>query len=293
MDLRHLEIFCTVIEEGSFSKAGEALDLTQPTVSIHIKSLESDLSAKLIDRMGRKIQPTEAGNLLYKYGREIVRMKQDAIAAINDYTGNIKGNLTIAASTIPGEYILPEILSDFRKEFSTIIPILKINDSKNVFDMVVEGRADIGIIGEYIIDNGTTTEPFVDDEIILVAPKSFETKSLSKEDLKTLPFIVRGAGSGSRSTIVAALSSFDISLEDLNICAELGSTQAIIESLRNSMGLAFISRRAVKELLETSVINEVSLEGLPIKRVIYTVLNNMRTNSPINKTFIEFIKTYK
>ncbi len=293
MDLRHLEIFCTVLEEGSFSKAAEALRLTQPTVSIHIKALEKDLSARLIDRMGRKIQATEAGTLLYKYAREIVRMKRDALAALNDYTGNIKGNLIIAASTIPGEYILPPILSSFRQEFSSIVPILKISDSKNVFDMVVEGRADIGVMGEYIVDSGTTTTPFIDDEIILVAPGDFKKESLSQDDLKTLPFIIRGAGSGSRSTIVAALADFDISLDDLNICAEFGSTQSMIEALKSSMGLAFISKRAVKDLLSSGVINEIALSGLPIKRQIYTVLNNMRTVSPINKAFISFLKTFQ
>lgn len=293
MELRHLEIFCTVLEEGSFSKAAGTLHLTQPTVSIHIKALEETLSVKLIDRMGRKIQPTEAGSLLYKYARNIVTLKQDAISAINDHTGNIKGTFTMAASTIPGEYILPQILSDFRGEFTSVVPIVRIGDSKQVFDLVSNGRADIGVIGEAVKDRMITSESFMEDEIVLVAPKNFKVSSISQKDLEILPFIIRSAGSGSRSTVEKTLTDSGFLLDRLNICAELGSTQAMVEALKSSMGLAFISKRAVKELLISGEVREVAIKGFPIKRTLYTITNNMRTNSPITKTFLAFLKNYK
>ena len=293
MELRHLEIFCTVLEEGSFSKAAETLHLTQPTVSIHIKALEENLSVKLIDRMGRKIQPTEAGDLLYKYARNIVTLKQDAISAINDHTGNIKGAFTMAASTIPGEYILPQILSDFIGEFTSVVPSVRIGDSKQVFDLVSDGRADIGIIGETVKDRMISSESFMEDEIILVAPKNFKISSISQKDLELLPFIIRSSGSGSRSTVEEVLIEAGFTLDKLNICAELGSTQAMVEALKSSMGLAFISKRAVHELIDSGDVREVSIKGLPIKRTLYIITNNMRTNSPITKTFISFLKNYK
>ena len=293
MELRHLEIFCTVIEEGSFSKAAETLRLTQPTVSIHIKALEDSLSVKLIDRMGRRIQPTEAGHILYNYASEIVKLKSYALAAIDDYTGNIKGTLNIAASTIPGEYILPQILSDFKTEFASVVPVLKIGDSKEVIDMVMEGRVDIGVVGEGIKDKTLSSTVFTEDELILVAPRMMKLKSTHKDDLKSLPLIVRAPGSGSRATVEKLLSKMGLSIDKMNICAELGSTQATVEALKSAMGVAFISRLAVDGYIKSGELNEVPLQGLPIKRKLHLITNNMRTQSPITKTFLTFVKSYK
>ena len=134
MELRYLEIFCKVVELKSFSKAADELFLTQPTISNHIKALEDEVGIQLLDRLGRNVLPTKAGEVLYKYAREIVRLKSNAIQELNEFMGNVKGSLIIGGSTIPGEYILPEYIARFKKGYPNIAVTLRLGDTQDIIN---------------------------------------------------------------------------------------------------------------------------------------------------------------
>lgn len=290
MELRHLEIFCKIIECGGFSKAAAALNLTQPTVSIHIKALEDELATRLLDRFGRSVRLTSAGEVLYRYAKSIVKLKGEAQLALDQFSGMMRGTLSVGASTIPGEYIIPPLLSGFKAVYPEIRPCLRIGDTKSTYGLVLNSEVDMGIVGSFINDRNIIIKELMEDELILIAPKDFGKSVLTKKEFKSVPLIQREAGSGSRASIEEFLRNSGLESEGLNLAAEVGSSQALIQSVRCAMGLAFISRVAVDDLIKGGVLKEVRVAGLHIKRHFYTITHKMRSNSPVCNAFLEFLE---
>lgn len=287
MELRYLEIFNKVVELKSFSKAADVLYLTQPTVSSHIKALEDELEIKLLDRLGREIMPTKAGNILYNYAKEIVRLKKEAKQALEQFLGKMKGNLEIGGSTIPGEYILPSLISKFKKSYPEIIITLRIRDTKDVAALVLEGKVEIGVVGARIADNRIESREFLKDSLVLVAPPSYRKTKISKEDLKKIPLIFRERGSGSRETFEKIIKKDDMRSEDLNIVAEIGSTEAVKQSVKSGLGLSILSRLAVQEELSNNTLKEVKIPHLSITRSFYIITHKQRVKSPLCHSFLK------
>jgi DNA-binding transcriptional LysR family regulator len=289
MELKYIEIFCAVAELKNFSKAAQALHLTQPTVSIHIKSLEDEFSTRLFDRMGRTVLLTQAGEILYRYAKEIVQLKEDARLAMEKLKGTMSGRLVIGASTIPGEYILPPLLARFRDSYPEIFPALKIGDSSDIHKSVLEGEVDVGIVGAAIRDTNIVSKKFLDDELVLVSSATLKSSTLDTRALKDIPLLVREPGSGSRGTLEKHLKKIGLTIEDLNVVAEVGSSQAVIQAVESGMGMAFISRLSVVREIENKVLKTVPLKGIEIKRNFYIITHRLRFKSRICRTFIEFL----
>ncbi len=289
MDLKYIEIFCAVVELKSFSKAARALHLTQPTISIHIKALEDEFKTKLLDRFGRTIAPTQDGEILYRYAKEIVNMKENARLAMERLSGKMSGRLVIGASTIPGEYILPKYLSQFKSAYPEVFPALKIGDSKDIRESVLQGNVDLGIIGTQAKDKNIISRKFLDDELILVAPSGYRGSVLSRNELKTVPLLLRETGSGSRAAIEMHLKKAGIALESLNIAAEMGSSQALIQAVKSGMGLAFTSKLSVANDIQQKILKAVSLKGIRMPRSFYIITHRLRHHSRICTTLIEFL----
>ncbi|MEJ2247345.1 MAG: selenium metabolism-associated LysR family transcriptional regulator [Acidobacteriota bacterium] len=289
MELKYIEIFCAVAELKSFSKAAQALHLTQPTVSIHIRSLEDEFSTRLFDRMGRTVLPTQAGKILYRYAREIVQLKEDARLAMEKLEGTMSGNLIIGASTIPGEYILPSLLAQFIDSYPEIFPALKIGDSSGIYKSVLEGEVDVGIVGALIRDKNIVSKKFLDDELVLVSSSALKSSTMDTGALKEIPLLVRESGSGSRRTLEMHLKKIGLAIEDLNVVAEVGSSQAVIQAVESGIGMAFISRLSVVREIENKVLKTVPLKGMEIKRKFYIITHRLRFKSRICETFIEFL----
>ncbi|HAG50931.1 MAG TPA: LysR family transcriptional regulator [Deltaproteobacteria bacterium] len=290
MELRYLEIFCKVVELKSFSKAADELFLTQPTISNHIKALEDEVGIQLLDRLGRNVLPTKAGEVLYKYAREIVRLKSNAIQELNEFMGNVKGSLIIGGSTIPGEYILPEYIARFKKGYPNIAVTLRLGDTQDIINLLIDGNIEMGIVGSRTDDKRIDRREFLNDELILVAsPKHLKNykKQMDIKDLRKLPFIIREKGSGSRKTLEETLKDVGINVEDLNIAAEVGSTEAVKQSVRAGIGVSFLSRIAVKDEIPNKTLVEISIKHLDISRHFYIVTNNTRALSPICQAFIK------
>jgi DNA-binding transcriptional LysR family regulator len=289
MELKYIEIFCAVVELKSFSKAALALHLTQPTVSIHIKALEDEFSTKLLDRLGRTIQPTQDGAILYRYAREILNLKEGARLAMERISGTVSGAFAIGASTIPGEYILPHILARFREEYPDVFPALKIADSRNICQSVLDGTVDIGVIGTAIKDKNLTTRRFLDDELILVAPPAFRGSVLGKNEITAIPLVVRETGSGSKASLEENLKKIGLALGDLQIVGEMGSSQALIQAVKSGMGFAFLSSLSVADEIERGTLKAVKLKGISITRNFYIITHRLRFSTRICTTFIDYL----
>jgi DNA-binding transcriptional LysR family regulator len=295
IDFRHLETFCRVAALRSFSRAADDLFLTQPTVSGHILSLERSLSLRLFDRTGREVRLTKAGEMFLQYASKILTIRKDLLNALSEFSQGIRGELSLGASTIPGEYLLPKLMGAFKREHPLFALSLKIADSKEIVQELLQGEIEFGLIGAKLNHPSLQYEKYEEDEIIIVAPSDHplaRKRSVSFEDLLKEPWIIREEGSGTQMAVERALRKKGKSLKDFNVVVEMGSTSSVKEGVRAKLGLAFISRRAVEEELDRNLFCAIPLyEGMEsISRQIYIVAHRGKTLSPIGTKFLRFLK---
>src|SRR4030067_2021257 len=294
IDVRHLTTFCRVAALKSFSRAAEDLFLTQPTVSGHILSLERSLSLRLFDRTGREIRLTKAGEIFLRYASKILTVRKDLLNALSEFSQGIRGELSLGASTIPGEYLLPRLMGDFKREHPRFALSLKISNTKDIVQELLQGHIEFGLIGAKVDYPSLHYEKFEEDEIIVIAPSDHpltRKKSVGFEDLLKEPWILREEGSGTQMTVERVLRKKGKSLKDFNVAIEMGSTSSVKEGGKAKLGLAFISRRAVEEELNRNLFTSITLEGLEsISRQIYIVSQRGKTVSPAGMEFLRFLK---
>jgi DNA-binding transcriptional LysR family regulator len=292
VDLRQLEVFCRIVELKSFSRAAEAVFLTQPTVSQHVSALESFFDLQLLDRRGKEIQPTRAGELLYQYAQEILHLKEKACQSLSHYAGKKSGHLRVGASTIPGEYVLPALLGAFREAFPEITVTLSIGDTRQIIDAVAAGRIEIGIVGAKIKSGQLAYQSLVEDRIVLAASRKsalWNRESIRPADLLHIPLIQREDGSGTRLSLEKALAAHRVDYRSLRVTAEIGSTEAVKQAVLAGMGVSFLSERAIVKEKEYGLLREVPVRGIDIRRSFYSVLNRKKAPSPICKEFKAFL----
>src|SRR5215813_6922419 len=220
MDLRRLEIFAKVAELGSFSRAAEALFLTQPTISEHIRALEDELGVQLLDRLGRGATPTRAGELMLGYARRMLALSREARQALDQFQGRLSGQLVVGGSTIPGEYLLPSLLGQFKAKYPDISISLLIGDSRQVSAWVDDGRAEVGVVGARPSLRTLLSRELMPDELVVVLPAEHPwagRKSVTLADLQREPLIVREQGSGSREALERALGEANVDLTALRV----------------------------------------------------------------------------
>lgn len=287
-----MEIFSKVVELRSFSRAAAATYLTQPTVSEHIKALEESLGLKLLDRLGREVVPTRAGELLYGYARRILELQAEAWQALSQFAGCLKGRLILGGSTIPGQYLLPALVGRFKEGHPDVSVTLKIGDTREVVEGVLEGRLELGVVGARIEKGPLEYQPLARDKLALVVPAGHrwaQKGSVFLSELKEEPFVLRESGSGTRQTLEENLRAAGEEIGSLRVVAEMGSTEAIIQSIRAGLGVSVLSRLAVEERLDFGTLAIVAVEGLQLSREFFIVTHRARTLSPICQAFFSFL----
>lgn len=294
MELRHIETFLKIAELRSFTKAADELCITQPTASKQIVDLERFFDVRLIDRTKRTVTLTKAGEIFIKYARDIMSLKRDTIEAIDSFKGLKKGKMTIGASTIPGIYILPGVLSDFKDRYSGIRFELTISDTKNIVDLMEAGALDIGIVGSKNETGKLEYKKFIDDTIIVIAPPDYPG-TITFAQLKDHFLISRERGSATRNTFELAVGRLkNFRKNELNIIAELSDNEAIKEAVKSGMGMAYISKMAVKAELASGTLREVTIQGLPdIKRSFFIITRKGKTILPQVKALVEIIDKWR
>ncbi len=290
MDIHRLKVFASVFKHRSFSRAAEELNLTQPTVSDHIKALEEELNCKLFDRLSRKIIPTREAGVLIGRTNEVIEKVEGMKDLLGEFKRDLSGHLVIGASTIPGTYILPGLTASFRKENASVLFEIVVSDSRAIIDKVAGHELLIGIVGARLEARQVHYQPFLDDELIAVAAGTFEArKSLSIREIADSPLVMRELGSGTRREFERILERERIDPHQLNIVGIFGSTDAVKQAVKEGLGISILSRRSVKDELKYGMLREIKIRDADMKRQFYVITHRKRTLPHLYNIFLEYI----
>jgi DNA-binding transcriptional LysR family regulator len=293
-ELPHLATFVGVAERGSFTATADALEITQAAVSQRIAALERQLRTSLFDRRRGRIALTEAGERLYDYARRILDLHEQARRDLGAFHPVLSGDLPISASSVPGECLLPALLSEFRATHPQVHVRATVSDSASVIKDVEKGRATLGFIGQKVENPALETRSIGRDRLVLVVPLAHPwatRRTISLVGLAAEPLIIREPGSGSRSTLEKGLERAGASLAALNISLELGSNTAIKDAVKRGLGVAFLSKICVRRELEARELRAVGVQGLDLTRRFYVVHHRRRPLSIAAKAFVRFIES--
>ena len=293
MDLRHLAIFRAVIERGSFSAAADSLGVTQPAVSFHIRSLEERLGQKLIDRSGRQLSLTEAGEVLDDYARRLLSLEDELERELDALGTEIAGDLLLGSSTGPGELVLPRLCAAFRETNPKAGVRLAVYDTQHVCERVLEGSLELGIVGAESGPRGLDFEPFLRDELIVAVPAGHGLAGrdhISLAELAEQPLIMQQQGSGVRHVLMAAFAEEGVREHDLVIDLELGLQQSVKAAVLDGLGISVLSRLAVDREAADGMLSVVPIAGEGLTRDFFSVRPSGRTPKRIASAFLEFAR---
>ncbi len=275
MNTSQLKAFVSVVDHGSFSEAARLMGISQPAVTMQVQALESDIGAILLDRRYRRVDLTEAGRALLPHARRVLEELDCARVEIQELSGTVTGRLTLAASTTPGQYVLPHLLGAFLRENPEVGAGIVIADTAQVVELVETGQAQLGMVGAKVRGARAAFEEAGHDELVLIAEPS--SPLLSREglllgDLIEEPFIMREPGSGTRQVTETVLRSEGIDPGDLRVVTELGTSEAIVRAVEGGLGVAVVSRWVAEKALQLNTVSEVSVGGFPVSRPFFVVL---------------------
>jgi LysR family transcriptional regulator, transcriptional activator of the cysJI operon len=291
MDTRQLAAFCAVVERKSFSQAAERLGVTQPAVSLQIRSLEQRLGRQLLDRSGRRVEPTEAGRRLYASAQRVLAAEEHLLEDLDaDDEGAITGTLELGASTGPGGTVVPLLLCEFQEQHPDVRVRLTVSDTQTVVDRVAERELELGIVGAGRRHRGVAFEPFFRDEVVLAcsADHRFAGKTVSLDDLKGEKLIVMQEGAGVRQVIEDELRKAGMRLRDLDVRLELGLQESVRSAVLAGHGIAFISRLAIEADLAAGRITTARVRGLDPVREIFLARATGRSETRAARAFVAF-----
>ena len=288
MDLRRLQVFAKVYEHRSFSRAAEAILLSQPTVSGHIKSLEEELGVNLFDRLGREILPTQAAELLYGYARRVLELVEEAHSVLDAFLGRLRGELVLGGSTIPGQFVLPMLLARFAEMHPEVRVNLSIQHSDAICAGVLHGQLEAGVVGVRPEDDRLSATPWLYDQVVAAAwpGHPLAGRPVELEELSPYSLVLREPGSGTRSFVMKALKKSGHSIDHFKVMAELGSNTAVLQLVRAGIGVGFVSRRAMADDLGMGRLIELNLRGVDLTRRFYLITRRGRTLSPAVQAFL-------
>jgi DNA-binding transcriptional LysR family regulator len=291
MDTRQLAAFCAVVERKSFSQAAERLGVTQPAVSLQIRSLEQRLGRQLLDRSGRRVEPTEAGRRLYASAQRVLAAEEHLLEELDaDDEGAITGTLELGASTGPGGTVVPLLLCEFQEQHPDMGVRLTVSDTQTVVDRVAGRELELGIVGAGRRHRGVAFEPFFSDEVVLACPADhrFAGKTVSLDDLKGEKLIVMQDGAGVRQVIEDELRKAGMRLRDLDVRLELGLQESVRSAVLAGHGIAFISRLAIEADLAAGRIATARVRGLDPVREIFLARATGRSETRAARAFVAF-----
>jgi DNA-binding transcriptional LysR family regulator len=293
MDTRQLAAFCAVVERSSFSQAADQLGVTQPAVSLQIRSLEQRVGQQLLDRSGRRVEPTEAGLRLYRGAQRLLALEQQVLAELGEEAeGELKGRLEIGASTGPGGSVLPVVLGEFQQLHPLVHVALTVSDTHTVVEQVGRRELEIGVVGVASRQRGVSYEPLYRDEVVLAVPPDHKHagKSMSLEELKAEPLVLMQEGAGIRQMIDDELRELGLRLRDLNVKLELGLQESARAAVLAGIGATFISRIAIEGDLDAGALAVARVQGLEPARDVQLVRASGRAESRIAQEFVAFAR---
>jgi DNA-binding transcriptional LysR family regulator len=295
MEDHKLRVFCTVAETKSFSKASEIIHLTQPAVSLQIQALEETYETKLFDRSSSSVVLTPAGEVLYRYSKEILSLYAAADKEIGEITGLVKGSISVGASTTIGNYLLPSVVSDFKKKNPKIKIHLIVGNTKRIVELLNAGNLDLGLVEGETNKYKIITEKLISDELILIVPTHHpwsKRKEISMLDSIKEPFLFREEGSGTRQVIEKYFNKLGVTVQTMNITTILGSTEAIKEAVERGIGLSVVSKWAVRRESRYGSIRTLKFKEGKMLRDFSLIFNKNTITSYAVDEFLSFVRNY-
>jgi DNA-binding transcriptional LysR family regulator len=293
MDTRQLAAFCAVVERRSFSQAADRLGVTQPAVSLQVRALEKRLGTQLLDRSGRRVEPTEAGWRLYRGAQRMLALEGQLVAEVAATgEGALAGDLVLGASTGPAAVAIPVALAEFQRQNPDVRVFLTVSDTHSVVERVAARELELGIVGAARRHRGVRFEPFFSDQVILACPPthSFAGRTITLDELRADTLILMQEGAGVRQVVEDALRRQGVRLRDLDVRLELGLQESVRRAVEAGYGVTFISRTAVEADLAAGRLVEARVAGLDVTREISLASATGRARTRVADAFVEFAR---
>ena len=291
---RRLQVFYTVAKLLSFTKAADALHMTQPAVTFQIRQLEDHFNTRLFDRTHNRVSLTEAGQVAYQFGERIFELYAEMENAIKELTGDVSGALTVGASTTIAEYMLPSLLGTFKAQHPDVNLRLKVSNTEGIVSMVENNVIDLGVVEAPVANKNLLVEVCQEDELVLVIPADHplaQCETVAAAELVGYPFICREEGSGTREVVTEYLNAQGIDRTDMNECLELGSSESIKGAVEAGMGVSILSRATLSKELELGMLAAVRLDP-PLTRPFSFVRQRQKFRLRAMEELLEFARGY-
>ncbi|MFN2511477.1 MAG: selenium metabolism-associated LysR family transcriptional regulator [Pyrinomonadaceae bacterium] len=291
MDIRDLQIFVSVAKHLNFTRAGEEVNLSQPSVSVRMRQLERYLDSKLFEQLGKKIALTEAGRMLLPFAIRVIAAMDDARHAIDELQGLERGSLRIGASTTPGMYLIPQTIAQFKQRYPKIDVHLAVKDTRQIEEGVIRNEFDFGFVGGHLAGDEVEVLPWITDELRLIVPKGHRLagrRTVKPQDLLKEQFILREQGSATRAVVAAHLGKLGI---EPAAVMEIANPESVKKAVQSGLGIAFISGYAVETELKARILVAVEIQSLEIRRELKIVYRRDKHLSRAAHAFIEIAHT--
>ena len=291
---RRLQVFHTVARLLSFTRAADALHMTQPAVTFQIRQLEEQFNTRLFDRTHNRVTLTQAGHRVYEYAERIFELYGEMENTVREMTGDIRGAVTLGASTTIAEYLLPSLLGEFKRRYPDVNVRLKVSNSEGIVSMVEHNTIDLGVVESPVANKSLVLEVCRMDQLVAIMPPDHPLSgrdAISVRELARYPFVCREQGSGTREVIMEHLAAQGLASRDLAVCLELGSPEAIKGAVEAGMGLSILSSATVTKELRLGLLAAVPLEP-PLERPLSFVRQRQKFRLRAIEELLDFARGY-
>jgi DNA-binding transcriptional LysR family regulator len=294
MNFEHLRVFYTAARKKNFSETAKILHLSQPSVSSQIRRLEESLDTKLFKRTTKKVDLTQEGEILLESAEKILNLISQTEKEITRFSSSIHGDLVIGASVTIGEHVLPYILGNYKKEYPNVNLIMKIDNSEQIIERLQNEEIHLAFVQSVLSYPGFCQDAFLEDELVVITSSDDlhidnRRSTISPDKLFSLPIILRESDSGTRQVIEKQLRKNDLNPSDLNVILELENTESIKSAVESGMGISIISKVAVEKELRLKTLRQLSIQGIDLKRIFYSVYNDQRLTL-LSESFLSYIQ---
>lgn len=291
LELYPLQVFLVAAETENFSETGRRLNLSQPSVSLQMRGLETQLGVRLFDRSGRQIALTEVGQALVPMARELVTQAIRIEEAMASMQGEVVGLLKVGCSTAVGKYILPRLLARVRENHTHVQAVCHVTTRNLALQMLSEGEVHVALTSVREPLKNVEYRPFLTDHIVLVVPPDHRWAQnggvIHPDDLLEEQFILREETSGTRNTLSDALAWHDLSLDHLNVVLTLGNSEAISMAVQEGIGIAFVSYLVAAEAIKNGALIPIAVEGMALDKTLYMARHTGRPATRAQTAFWE------
>ncbi len=287
--IQRLRLLVALADSSSVTAAAQASGISQPALSQHLRVIERHYGFPLLMRSGRRLVLTQPARRVVEYARRILRLVEESERSARDLVGLEAGSLVVAGAPTVAAYLLPRLLAEFRVRHAGIELGLRMGDDRAIERWVLDGEADLGVIGEVPRPLDATVAPFAQDELVVVAAPSHPLSTAVRLDGETLaahPLIVRERGSSTRATLERGLSRAGLTLQ---VLYELASTEAILQAVAAGLGASVVSALAVPEPGPGRRIRARRVAGLDLSRYLAVVTHPDAEPSPAAREFIALL----